>query len=223
MTLCVVAGCGHFQAARIKKISRSAHHQLYSGRRAYTVMQSISLVVGSCASSARPDRANPHIHFRLRFEANSASSDEKLSVGNQVTGNLDVAKLRDAKTRSAFKEELHGRVGGHVIIHLLIDDPGGSVFTPGTGLPVSQAVHPGYNIGLPFCGFYCLLIGCLILRSTFLPRILGVLLTLAGVGWLSFLSPPVTQALSRDSALPGVIGELWLTLWLIVKGVNERR
>jgi hypothetical protein len=28
-----------------------------------------------------------------------------------------------------------------------------------------------YNVGLAFFGFYCLLIGCLILRSTFLPRI----------------------------------------------------
>jgi hypothetical protein len=42
---------------------------------------------------------------------------------------------------------------------------------------------------LVFFGPYCLLIGYLIFRSTFLPRILGVLMALAGLGWLIFLSP----------------------------------
>src|SRR5579863_1294821 len=47
-----------------------------------------------------------------------------------------------------------------------------------------------------FFGPYCVLIGCLILRSTFLPRLLGALLVLAGVGWLAYLSPVVVKALS---------------------------
>jgi hypothetical protein len=48
-----------------------------------------------------------------------------------------------------------------------------------------------YNIGLVFFGFYCLLIGYLILRSTFLPRILGVLMVFAALAWLTFLWPPL--------------------------------
>ena len=43
------------------------------------------------------------------------------------------------------------------------------------------------QIDLVFFGFFDLLIGCLILRSTFLPRILGALMALAGLGWLVFL------------------------------------
>jgi len=53
-----------------------------------------------------------------------------------------------------------------------------------------------YSIALVFFGFFCLLIGYLIFKSTFLPRILGVLMALAGLGWLTFLSPPLTNYLS---------------------------
>jgi hypothetical protein len=57
-------------------------------------------------------------------------------------------------------------------------------------------VQANDNIGLVFFGLHCLLIGCLILRSTFLPRIVGALMVFAGFGWLTFLSPPVARSLS---------------------------
>src|SRR5271165_2513513 len=46
-----------------------------------------------------------------------------------------------------------------------------------------------YNIGLAFFGFYCILIGSLIYKSAFLPRVLGVLMLCGGLSWLTFLSP----------------------------------
>jgi hypothetical protein len=76
---------------------------------------------------------------------------------------------------------------------------------------------------LVFFGAYCLLIGYLIFRSTFLPRILGVLMAFGGLGWLTFLSAPLANYLSPYNMAPGVLGELALTLWLLVKGVNEER
>jgi hypothetical protein len=79
------------------------------------------------------------------------------------------------------------------------------------------------NIGLVFFGLQCLLIGYLILRSTFLPRILGALMVFAGLGWLTFLSPPLAKSLSPYNMLPGGLGELSLTLWLLVLGVNVQR
>jgi hypothetical protein len=80
-----------------------------------------------------------------------------------------------------------------------------------------------YNIGLVFFGFYCLLIGYLIFKSTFLPRILGVLMMLAGFGWLTFLAPPLANQLSPYILAPGIVGEGALTLWLLVKGVDAQR
>jgi hypothetical protein len=55
---------------------------------------------------------------------------------------------------------------------------------------------PSHISPLVFFGFYCLLIGYLIFRSTFLPRILGVLMAFAGLGWLAFVSPPLLNHLS---------------------------
>ena len=79
------------------------------------------------------------------------------------------------------------------------------------------------DIGLVFFGLHCLGVGYLILRSTFLPRIIGGLMVVAGVGWLTFLLPPLAQSLAPFNMLPGAIGELSLTLWLLIKGVNVQR
>ena len=81
------------------------------------------------------------------------------------------------------------------------------------------------NIGLVFFGCYCLLIGYLVFRSDFLPRILGVLMAIGGAGWLtnsfvSFLSPPLARSLSSWMMAPGILGEAALTLWLLVMGVK---
>jgi hypothetical protein len=75
---------------------------------------------------------------------------------------------------------------------------------------------------LAFFGPYCFLLGYLIFRSTFLPRILGVLMALAGVGWLLVLSALANQ-LSTYFKILGFLAEAALMLWLIVKGVDIPR
>jgi Domain of unknown function (DUF4386) len=81
----------------------------------------------------------------------------------------------------------------------------------------------GAGIALAFFGFYALLIGYLIIKSTFLPRILGVLSVVAGVGWLTFLCPPLGYHLFLYVAPFGLLGAAALILWLLVFGVNEQR
>jgi|KBSSwiStaDraftv2_1062776.scaffolds.fasta_scaffold335172_2 hypothetical protein len=76
---------------------------------------------------------------------------------------------------------------------------------------------------LVFFGIYCLLIGYLILRSTFLPRFLGVLMALGGLGWLTFVSPSFAIKLSPGNMVPGILGEGTLTLWLLLAAVNARQ
>jgi len=81
----------------------------------------------------------------------------------------------------------------------------------------------GAGIALVFFGFYALLTGFLVIRSTFLPRFLGVLGILGGVGWLSFLYPPLGYRLFPIIGLLGLLGSGAKILWLLVFGVNEER
>jgi len=85
-----------------------------------------------------------------------------------------------------------------------------------------------FSVGMILFGFYCLLIGYLIFKSKFLPRILGVLVALAGLGHLigtftNLLFPVFAPHLRPYINLPGVVGEVSLMLWLLVMGVNDAR
>jgi hypothetical protein len=79
------------------------------------------------------------------------------------------------------------------------------------------------SICVVFFGIYCLLIGYLIFRSTFLPRILGALMAFAGLAWLTFLSPPLAHYLSPYNLACGLLAEALVFLWLLAMGVNVKR
>lgn len=81
----------------------------------------------------------------------------------------------------------------------------------------------GAAIALVFFGFYAFLTGYLMIKSTFLPRILGVVSVIAGLGWLSFLYEPLGYRLFPFVAAFGLLGAVALIVWLLVKGVNVER
>jgi hypothetical protein len=83
----------------------------------------------------------------------------------------------------------------------------------------------GFGFGLIFFGVVCLVVGYLIIRSSYLPAALGVMMQIAGVCYLinSFalvLYPPIASRLFPFVLLPPFIAELSLALWLLVKGVD---
>jgi len=85
-----------------------------------------------------------------------------------------------------------------------------------------------YDVALVFFGVFAILVGVLILKSTFLPRVLGVLMAIDGLGYLTlsfavFLSPPFAARLPFLPFATAALGEGSLMLWLIIKGVNDRR
>lgn len=81
----------------------------------------------------------------------------------------------------------------------------------------------GLNVHLVFFGLWCVLTGYLIFRSTFLPRVLGVLLVISGLGWLIYLFPPVAHPLFPFIAAASALGEIPVEFWLMVRGVNAQR
>jgi hypothetical protein len=80
-----------------------------------------------------------------------------------------------------------------------------------------------FDVYLVFFGLWCILVGYLIFRSTFLPRIIGVLLTIDGVGWALYLVPPLAGRVFPLIAVASALAELPLMLWLLVFGVNDER
>ena len=91
-----------------------------------------------------------------------------------------------------------------------------------------EAHAAGYSIAMVFFGLSILVLGYLLFKSGYVPRILGVLLVLASFGYLidsfaSFLLLNYAnyQAIFTQIVLiPAFISELALCLWLLVKGVK---
>ena len=84
----------------------------------------------------------------------------------------------------------------------------------------------GYGASLLFFGFCCVVFGYLIHQSGYLPRILGALLVIGGVGYVVFsLAQMLAPAFAAKYLFPWIMlpafpAELGLALWLMVKGVH---
>lgn len=77
-----------------------------------------------------------------------------------------------------------------------------------------------------FFGLSLLITGWLVYRAGFFPKIPGVLLALAGIGYLAqsfgtIVAPGLTDVLSTVVLVLAIPGELVFALWLLIKGVDE--
>jgi hypothetical protein len=79
----------------------------------------------------------------------------------------------------------------------------------------------GAAIGVIFFGFEALLRGWLLFNSGFLPRFLGVLSMIGGLGWLTFLWPPLGSQAFIGVALFAIAGVIAMTGWLLIRGVDD--
>jgi hypothetical protein len=79
----------------------------------------------------------------------------------------------------------------------------------------------GFSVAHIFWGLWLFPLGYLVFKSGFLPKVIGVLLIVAGVGYLVdftlfFLFPDITVTVSNFT----FVGEVFLILWLLIMGVN---
>ena len=86
-------------------------------------------------------------------------------------------------------------------------------------LSTAGTFHDIWFAGLVLFGAHLAVLGLLVLRSTSVPRIIGVLLVVAGAGYVfdtlyDVLRPDSTLMISTVT----FVGELLLAIWLVVKG-----
>lgn len=87
-----------------------------------------------------------------------------------------------------------------------------------------RAHDMGFGIGLIFFGLACLTYGYLLFKSGYFPKVIGVLVVMAGLSYLANSLTLIVAPQFSGAVLPvlvlALIGELSFSLWLIVKGVN---
>lgn len=89
-----------------------------------------------------------------------------------------------------------------------------------------NAFNKMWSFGLIVFGLHLLVIGKLALKSGFIPKILGILLLIAAVSYiivhlLHVFFPQfeqITAILENILSLPMALGELVLSIWLLIKG-----
>lgn len=109
--------------------------------------------------------------------------------------------------------------------------PDAAIQSGGLGLNVvasqALALHAeGYGVSLVFFGSYCVLLGYLIWRSGLVPRTIGVLMAIGGAAHLissftGIAAPPVAQELPAQMPMLPLLGELALSLWLLLFGIRQ--
>jgi hypothetical protein len=82
----------------------------------------------------------------------------------------------------------------------------------------------GYDLGLVFFGLHCLVLGYLVFKSGYFPRVLGILLIGAALAYLTgsftrFLFPDYLALISPIYVV-ALVAELSLSVWLLFKGVK---
>ena len=98
----------------------------------------------------------------------------------------------------------------------LLDDPDQALRAVGQ-------FHTIWDASYAFFGVHLALIGYLVYRSGFAPRIIGVLLVLAGVGYLiDEIGSVLVSGYSLEISRFSFVGEAVLIFWLLIKGVRLR-
>lgn len=120
----------------------------------------------------------------------------------------------------------------HIIVMLLLGGAGYlAVFEPAQlnalGMVFLNAYDYGFSIGIVFLFLHALILGYLIFKSGYFPKILGVLFAIASLGYLvdsfSHVLIPNYKTGPVYLALPIAIAEIAFPLWLLIKGVNAKQ
>jgi hypothetical protein len=189
------------------------------------------------AAATATHLAGAPVLYRLGLLADLVSFTSGLVVGLVLYDLLRVVSRPVARLALAFtiisnSVSVAGAAFGYMPL-LLLERSG---YAQALGTSQQQALallgthlyHFSFVLNLGLFSFDCFATGWLIWRSTFLPRILGALLALAGACYLVnsvlWMTPSGTPGVLLPwILLPSFIGEFSLAVWLLARGVHEER
>ncbi|HSK34888.1 MAG TPA: DUF4386 domain-containing protein [Propionicimonas sp.] len=115
----------------------------------------------------------------------------------------------------------------HLMTAMVLAGPSGGLDTAqaeSLALVAIEVYRTGFVAAQLFYGTWLFPLGYLVIRSGFLPRLLGVLLILDGVAemvwFLQAFLLPAYPAIKTPGTLVSLLAEVGLTLWLLVRGVK---
>jgi hypothetical protein len=203
----------------------------------FALFKTSSLIVGGDAAATAAAISASQSDFRLAFAANLLAAAAYVAVV-AILYPLFQPVSRTGSVVAAFFGLAGCAVSAASMISLMaalhfIIDPGVlAAFDKVEAEELARAYLRlggfGNNISLVFFGFYCVLLGCLVLGASFMPRGFGVLLIVGGLAWLAnsfggFMAVPIARDASPYLMGVGAIGEIAFTLWILLFGVNARK
>lgn len=204
---------------------------------AFAIMTRRAFIVSGDPSATAAQILASESLFRLTFAAELIAAASYLGVTvllyvllRPVNRSLSLLAAFFSLTGTSIGEA--NLASGLTPLHLLKDASYASAMTPeqlqALAYAALQQQTTGFMLSLVFFGLYCLSLGYLIIRSKFLPGLVGLLLAIAGLTYLvstssHFLSFPIPDVLYSYMNYPPLIGEGALMLWLVVVGLNASK
>ena len=194
------------------------------------------LVPGDAAATAANILSDQTL-FRLGFTADIVAFLADAAVAVLLYRLLRPVDETVALLSMAFRLIAHPAIGAVNLLNhhaglLILDEAGplsgwSAVQREGMARLVLDLHGHGYLIAGAFFGIHCALLGWLLYRSPLFPRVLGLLLGAAAVGYLteSFVGFMTTGYATLTSALvvsTAGVGEVALCGYLLVRGVSRR-
>jgi len=191
-------------------------------------------VPGDAAATAANIAANPTL-FRFSLVADIAMATIFVFVGVTLYLLLRHVDRHAAGALVVFVAVGAGMILVNLVFHhaalLVATDPAAYALdahsSDGLALLLVDMHHHGYTIAGVFFGLWLLPLGYLAYRSGLFPRVLSILLVVAGAAWIAgtlveFLWPDLPGVVHTIITAP-TIAELWMVAYLVIKGVRAPR
>ena len=189
------------------------------------------VVAGDAAATARNILANPNLIraafaiFMIEMACQIGTTAAMYELLKPVNRSLSGAAAVFGYVGSAIK--ILSRLFFYAPLFVLSDSSYLSAFNHGQLEVISSVLLRindfGAGMACIFLGINSVIVGYLMLRATFLPRVLGVLGVIGGAGWLTFIYPPLAHSVFMAVALFALVGCAVTIGWLLIRGVDERK